>query len=58
MSKTKKKQIGFYADPDIEEYLKSIKSGVKSIVINAAIRGFKKDWIIRSVYAPKELKNG
>lgn len=41
MSRTAKKQIGFYADPDIEEYLDTLEGGVKTRTINAALRAWK-----------------
>lgn len=41
MAKVSKKQIGFYADPDIEEYLNSLESGIKTRIINASIRAWK-----------------
>ena len=41
MTKTQKKQIGFYADPDIEEFLDTLDAGVKTRTINAALRAWK-----------------
>lgn len=41
MARTGKKQIGFYADPDIEDFLETLEPGVKTRTINAALRAFK-----------------
>jgi hypothetical protein len=41
MTKPAKKQFGFYADPDIEEFLDTLDAGVKTRTINAALRAWK-----------------
>src|SRR5476649_497044 len=41
MTKPGKKQIGFYADADIEEFLDTLDAGVKTRTINAALRAWK-----------------
>lgn len=42
MPTTNKKQIGFYADTDNEEYLGSLESGIKTRTINEALRFYRK----------------
>ncbi len=39
--KTNKKAVQFYADPDVEQYLNSLESGLKGKTINAALRAYK-----------------
>ena len=41
MSKTTKRQIGFYADDDVSEYLDSLSQNTKTRTINAALRAWK-----------------
>lgn len=38
MAKTSKKQIGFYADPEVAEYLGSLESGIKTKKINEVLK--------------------
>jgi len=40
MPKTNKRQIGFYADRDVEQFLDSLDPGVKTRTINAALRAW------------------
>ena len=41
MSKTTKKQVGFYADNDVAEYLNSLDQNTKTRTINAALRAWR-----------------
>jgi len=41
MSKTVKRQVAFYADPDVEQFLNDLDQGVKTRTINAALRAWK-----------------
>jgi hypothetical protein len=41
MSKTTKRQIGFYADDDVSEYLDTLSQNTKTRTINAALRAWK-----------------
>jgi hypothetical protein len=41
MSKTVKRQVAFYADPDIEQFLSQLEPGVKTRTINTALRAWK-----------------
>jgi hypothetical protein len=41
MSKTVKRQVAFYADPDIEQFLGQLDPGVKTRTINTALRAWK-----------------
>ena len=43
MGATKKKQIGFYADKDVELYLATIEPGFKGRLINTAVRRHMKE---------------
>lgn len=43
VAKQSKKQIGFYADPDVEEFLETLEPGVKTRTINAALRAFREN---------------
>lgn len=40
MAKTNKKQVGFYADDDVKDYIGSLDQGTKSRVINLALRQY------------------
>lgn len=41
MSKTTKKQVGFYADDDVAEFLDSLNQNTKTRTINAALRAWR-----------------